>query len=263
MSRATSATFERSADPPSPLGVSTATKITSASSRCLAKLPESAKESLCCSKLRGRPALRGPARRKASCLPSARLCAPRPCRCTRPGGRGERGKSPSPVQRSRFRRPHLKALDQISSPDICALKPAAFRSLHPHKVRPIWAYLQPTALRVVAHLPIECSEVRLVLVRRPSRAGRNSATTACPRFEGSAQLLVQIAGGLAWRSGYERHARAKEGANGSERGKKTAEGAHLFLSFLPPPFSYTPGIFVLSINFIDISAFYSSPVLRV
>ena len=106
-------------------------------------------------------------------------------------------------------------------------------------------------------------EVRLALVRRPSRAGLNSATTACPRFEGSAQLLVQIAGGLARRSGHERYARAKEGANGSQTGEETAEGAHRFLSFLPLSFPYTPGIFVLSINFIDIRAFYSSPLLRV
>jgi hypothetical protein len=89
----------------------------------------------------------------------------------------------------------------------------------------------------------------------PSLLGGKFATITCPRVEGSAQLLVQIAGGLTRRSGHERHARAKEGANGSETGKKTAEGAHRFLSFLPLNSPTLQRLFVSSVIFMDIGAF--------
>jgi hypothetical protein len=93
------------------------------------------------------------------------------------------------------------------------------------------------------------SEVRLVLTRRPWRAARNFATTTtCPRFEGSAQLLVRIAGGLTRQSGHERHARLKEGANGFETDKNTPEGAHRFLPFLPLLSLTLRGFFVLSVS---------------
>jgi hypothetical protein len=42
----------------------------------------------------------------------------------------------------------------------------------------------------------------------------------CPRFEGSAQLLVQIAGGLTRQSGHEKRVHTEAGGNGSEIAKK-------------------------------------------
>jgi hypothetical protein len=49
-------------------------------------------------------------------------------------------------------------------------------------------------------------------------------------------------------SGHERHARAKEGANGFDTDKKSAEGAHRFLPFLSLLSPTLRGFFVLYVS---------------